>query len=845
MLHVFNRNGALLFMVALAVCASAGLSSAQDAALEDLAAIEAAKTSIAWDSGPIKVTIGNGLGVVEDAAIAFTASAAIQNVTVVATSTVAGFVDISPAYFDAVPAGVPCSLTVRFRVPAGAVAGRYKGSIQVMSGGLKYNRTLGVTITVDYAGAAVAAATRVITQSTWDALQYAAPDYSLIEFLAIPAELVFVQPGDVLASGVTAQTPFGLVRKVVSVGSDPDTPLSLICSGATLADVFTSATLAITKVLSPEDVADGQDPVGGSGPYDFFVPYADVLHDADDDPGTTDDRVTLAGTIKFDSRFSFAFGIAASVVQSASFTSETGREIEMTLDAQSGIAPFAKETDLWSRQMKPLTVWVGWVPVVITPVLTVRADVAGDVAAPSQASVTESATMTAGAEYAGGVWQPVASFSVASLAGAASPAPGCNVKARVGPGIDLLVYDVLAPSAQPDGYLRTQTGAVPEPWWQLHGGIEADIGVATGVLDNAVSGAMFPAAVQYEALVAEGGGTTPAEDGFVSGIVRDAATGAPLAGVHAVATIEGSPAAGGYTIADGTFTLTVPAADGYTVVFSKTGYLSATYLDISVAGALTTYLEPILQIDEPDDPEDTGAIGGTIVNALTGLGVSGLTVQLREGFNNTTGTVVATAPLPTDAAGHYSITELAPGNYTARTYGDDYHDAYFSVICVANLTIDNQDATITPILSPGETRIVLTWGEVPADLDAHLTGPVPDGSRFWIYYYYLYHPNPWAAYVLLDHDDTTSYGPETITILEQIDGVYRFCVHDFTNGGSTTSTALSNSGALVRVYRDTGLAAMFAVPPNRAGTLWAVFDMSGDTITPLNIMTFDPTVIHP
>jgi hypothetical protein len=91
----------------------------------------------------------------------------------------------------------------------------------------------------------------------------------------------------------------------------------------------------------------------------------------------------------------------------------------------------------------------------------------------------------------------------------------------------------------------------------------------------------------------------------------------------------------------------------------------------------------------------------------------------------------------------------------------------------------------------------------------------------------------------LDVDETDSYGPETITIVTMnAGGVYRYSVHDFTNKLSGTSTHLSNSGAKVQVYSATGLVATFAVPTNRVGTLWTVFEMtggvSGPVITPIN-----------
>jgi len=106
--------------------------------------------------------------------------------------------------------------------------------------------------------------------------------------------------------------------------------------------------------------------------------------------------------------------------------------------------------------------------------------------------------------------------------------------------------------------------------------------------------------------------------------------------------------------------------------------------------------------------------------------------------------------------------------------------------------------------------------------------------------------SPWPEYVKLDLDDTSSYGPETTTIYQQIPGIYRFSVHDYTNKSSSYSTILSNSGAQVRVYSGDNLVATFNVPANQEGTLWTVFEMDGDTITPVITMSyeFDEDVIR-
>jgi hypothetical protein len=196
-------------------------------------------------------------------------------------------------------------------------------------------------------------------------------------------------------------------------------------------------------------------------------------------------------------------------------------------------------------------------------------------------------------------------------------------------------------------------------------------------------------------------------------------------------------------------------------------------------------------------------------------------------------------PTTSQGDGSYTFANLNAGNYTAEASGSGYGTIHFTVICIGGTTTANQNATVTPILSPGETRIILTWGEIPYDLDSHLTGPTPDGARFHVYYANREYAYLDIDYADLDLDDTTSYGPETVTIYQQMNGVYRYSVHDYTNRNSSNSMALCNSGAKVRVYRGSNLIATFNVPASQEGTLWTVFEMSGDMIAPVNRMSPD------
>ncbi|MGN1083384.1 MAG: hypothetical protein ACI4QX_00140 [Lachnospiraceae bacterium] len=91
----------------------------------------------------------------------------------------------------------------------------------------------------------------------------------------------------------------------------------------------------------------------------------------------------------------------------------------------------------------------------------------------------------------------------------------------------------------------------------------------------------------------------------------------------------------------------------------------------------------------------------------------------------------------------------------------------------------------------------------------------------------------------LDLDDTSGYGPETVTLTfkkAQISSNEKFVysVHNFSGGSSSTSTDLSQSGAIVRLYCGNSISETFYVPENKSGTVWQVFEMSINGVKSLN-----------
>ncbi|MFH1226401.1 MAG: carboxypeptidase regulatory-like domain-containing protein [Planctomycetota bacterium] len=321
--------------------------------------------------------------------------------------------------------------------------------------------------------------------------------------------------------------------------------------------------------------------------------------------------------------------------------------------------------------------------------------------------------------------------------------------------------------------------------------------------------------------------------GITTGVVRTV-TGTVMANVTINFYNQNSVLAGTYlTDVNGAYTATL-AAGIYNINAVATGYITGIVSNVTITENITTTLEPIYLTLISATP---GIVTGTIKDAFTGLGISGVALSFRSGINATTGTVALAAT--TTSGGAYTASSLAAGNYTVEAVLANYATMFFTVTCIGGATNANQNATITPVLPAGQTRIVLTWGVTPSDLDSHMTVPITGTITTRPHVYYDARGSlTTEPYVNLDVDDTTSYGPETITIYVQRSGVYRYSIHDFSNKGSTTSSAMGASGAQIKVYRGSGLIATYNVP-NQAGTLWTVFELSDSTITPINTMTFE------
>jgi hypothetical protein len=108
--------------------------------------------------------------------------------------------------------------------------------------------------------------------------------------------------------------------------------------------------------------------------------------------------------------------------------------------------------------------------------------------------------------------------------------------------------------------------------------------------------------------------------------------------------------------------------------------------------------------------------------------------------------------------------------------------------------------------------VVLTWGSEPADLDAHLSGPICGTTERFHVYYGKKQP---VAYAEMDEDDSDGEGPETMAIWayddQWVPGEYDFWVDNYDLRYVLWPKHFGESNAVVTVLKEGEQVDQFAV----------------------------------
>jgi hypothetical protein len=210
---------------------------------------------------------------------------------------------------------------------------------------------------------------------------------------------------------------------------------------------------------------------------------------------------------------------------------------------------------------------------------------------------------------------------------------------------------------------------------------------------------------------------------------------------------------------------------------------------------------------------DTVQLSGCVVD-VNGARVVGAQVA-SDGI-----TYTGTSSSTSDASGNFVLPMQRGGQATVVALSGGFLS---NTVSVGPYSADTQ---LSSCLTIGQTgagvTVKLTWGASPRDLDSHLFAP--DGTEV---YYSDKGSLVAAPFANLDVDDTSSYGPEVVTLTRLMVGTYRYQVHNYTgySGGSFTA-----SGARVELNIPGRVTELFAPPTGETSSTdwWTVFELQVD-----------------
>lgn len=337
--------------------------------------------------------------------------------------------------------------------------------------------------------------TEVLPDTTTRYLAAVSGDGAVYTFTQSTAELEEVEPGDIMVGDVAGAAPDGFLRKVTSVSS-PEGQVVVATEPTTIEEAVESGEVHISQSLIP-----GQSRVGiripgvtlAPSPEKFEYYFRDVvLYDIDGDPWTTDDQIKADGTLALEMGFDFSLRVQDFELKDLSFTTRVKETADLEIKCEVELVSIEAEREIAREYLSPITVMIGPLPVVIVPLLTVNVGVDGSVSVGVTTSIRQEARLRAGVEYAQGFWGPLSDFTNEFQFDPPHLSAGLNVKGYAGSRLSLLLYGVIGPYADVDGYLELEADVFQTPWWTLYGGLEVPVGVTVGILGHTIA--------DYEAL---------------------------------------------------------------------------------------------------------------------------------------------------------------------------------------------------------------------------------------------------------------------------------------------------------------------------------------------------------
>ncbi len=335
----------------------------------------------------------------------------------------------------------------------------------------------------------IPASTQVLDDTAAARLAALSDDGATLTFTAASAgaadPLADLAAGDVLVVPATELAPDGLLRRVTSVRTDPDTGEVVVeTEQATLTDAIEQGVIDFSQPLTADDLEEVvtlHEGVSATG----TVSALSVAPAAGGSIGLSIDDTLVPGV-----RFKGDVTLSLTPTFSAKIRSFTLKSLtaKLTASEEAGLRVIgeyafeaSKDKKVGELRFRPVLVWVGYVPVYLRPVVEVHIGVKGEVESTATTSVSQSLSYTAGVQYDGD-WSVINDLEKSFTYEPPSLEAKAGVKGYLQPKLVFYIYGVGGPFAGVDGYLSLTADLNETPWCDLSAGIDGTAGITGEIL---------------------------------------------------------------------------------------------------------------------------------------------------------------------------------------------------------------------------------------------------------------------------------------------------------------------------------------------------------------------------
>ncbi|MFW5981330.1 MAG: PKD domain-containing protein, partial [bacterium] len=295
-----------------------------------------------------------------------------------------------------------------------------------------------------------------------------------------------VKINDILVSGVTENTPFGMLRRVENKTIEGDsinfqTSMASLDQAIKKGNIHKEITLKQQDVITNEVLSSGVN-IGAANNFskEFSYQLDKIIYDNDGDHDTEYDQVVTKGNVAFGYKLILDMEIDSYKLKNFSMKSMV--EGDQFLSISSGVS-YSKNEDFRIAEIKfapmtfPIPIPFGAFPLVITPNLGVDIGYSGSISSEVVTSTSLSQTIEGGANYNSSGWEPIKNLDLEHDFETPSLETGANFAIAAGPELTTMVYELAGPSSKLEGYSQLEADPLEEIWWELYGGINGSIGV--------------------------------------------------------------------------------------------------------------------------------------------------------------------------------------------------------------------------------------------------------------------------------------------------------------------------------------------------------------------------------